>query len=179
MPIAWSRPPASSSQRIAVPKPDPLSTVDSLLRETHATLGEFLTAIRAERQSLKGDTSIPLAETTQRKAALATRLADIESRRDALLGASGLPTGRKGIDAWLQAMPPTARQEARGTWKSVQARAAEAKKENDLNGKLIAAHLQHNEQALGILLGETGDAATYGANGQRSTRAGRRPLGSA
>jgi hypothetical protein len=51
--------------------------------------------------------------------------------------------------------------------------------ENEINGKLIATRLQQNQQALGGLLGESGEAATYGADGQRSSGASRRTLGSA
>lgn len=156
-----------------------MATLESLLRDALDTLGEFLAAIRAERQSLDGGDGSALAETTQRKSALATRLADIDTQRDALLGAMALGAGRRGIEAWLDTLPPGSRQAPQRTWLAVLERAAEAKRENDLNGKLIAARLQQNQQALGVLLGESGDAGTYGADGQHNARAGRRTLGSA
>ncbi len=156
-----------------------MPTLESLLHEARDTLGEFLAAIHAERQILNGGDSATLAETTSRKSALANRLAEIDTQRDALLGAKGLSAGRKGIETWLETLPPTAGRALRAAWLSVLERAAEAMRENDLNGKLIAARLQQNQQALGVLLGQTEDAGTYGADGQHNTRAGRRTLGRA
>lgn len=156
-----------------------MATLESLLRDAHDTLGEFLAAIDAERRCLDGGDSDALAETTQHKSILASRLADIDSRRDALLGTLALPAGRRGFEAWLDSLPPGTSQVPRRTWLAVLERAAQAKRENDLNGQLIAARLQQNQQALGVLLGEAGDGGTYGADGQQNARTGRRPLGSA
>ncbi len=156
-----------------------MPTLESLLQEARDTLGEFLAAIHAERQCLNGSDSTTLAETTSRKSALANRLAEIDTQRDAVLGAKGLSAGRKGIETWLETLPLAAGRASRAAWLSVLERAAEARRENDLNGKLIAARLQQNQQALGVLLGETGDAGTYGADGQHNTQGGRRTLGSA
>jgi flagellar biosynthesis/type III secretory pathway chaperone len=39
--------------------------------------------------------------------------------------------------------------------------------------------MQQNQQALGVLLSDTGESNTYGADGQRNSSAGRRNLGSA
>ncbi len=156
-----------------------LPTIESLLNKAHSTLVEFLTAIHAERQCLKGDVSTTLQDVTARKADLATRLAELDTQRDIALRAKGLAAGRKGIEAWLETLPRETRGESRAAWLSILERAAEAKRENELNGKLISVRLQQNHQALGVLLGETGEASTYGADGQRNTRAGRRTLGSA
>lgn len=156
-----------------------MATLEQLLRDAHDTLGEFISAIRAERQNLGGGESGALAESTQRKSALAIRIADIHAQRDALLASMSFPAGRKGIEAWLASLPAASGEASRQSWQAILARAAEAMRENELNGKLIAARLQQNQQALGVLLGESGDGETYGADGQRNARAGRRPLGSA
>lgn len=156
-----------------------MATLETLLRDAHDTLGEFLAAIDAERRCLNDGDGGTLSATTQRKSALASRLADIDTRRDALLGTLALPAGRRGIEAWLDTLPQGASQAPRRTWLAILERAAKAMRENDVNGRLIAARLQQNQEALGVLLGETGDGGTYGADGQQNTRAGRRPLGSA
>ncbi len=156
-----------------------MPTLESLLHESQKVLGEFLAAIHAERQCLQGSGISNLPEVTARKSALATRLADLDTQRDAALSAKGQAAGRKGIDAWLKSLSPASGREPRAAWNSILERAAEAKRENDVNGKLIAARLQQNQQALGVLLGETGDAGTYGADGQHDTPSGRRTLGSA
>lgn len=83
------------------------------------------------------------------------------------------------METWLATLTGAGAKSLRGTWQSMLAAAAKAKAENEINGKLIAARLQQNQQALGVLLGESGDATTYGADGQRSSGSGRRTLGSA
>lgn len=50
---------------------------------------------------------------------------------------------------------------------------------NEANGKLIALHLQHNQQTLNVLLAAADTAATYGPDGQQQAPAGGRMLGKA
>lgn len=57
--------------------------------------------------------------------------------------------------------------------------AAEARHLNETNGKLIAVHLQRNQQALNILLAAADHAATYGRDGQQQPLSGGRILGKA
>ncbi|MDP1652678.1 MAG: flagellar export chaperone FlgN [Rhodocyclaceae bacterium] len=57
--------------------------------------------------------------------------------------------------------------------------AAEARALNEINGKLIALRLQHNQQALNILLAAADSATTYGPDGQQQTGLGSRILGKA
>lgn len=57
--------------------------------------------------------------------------------------------------------------------------ATEARRLNETNGKLIAMHLQRNQQALNVLLAAADHAATYGRDGQQQTGIGSRFLGKA
>ncbi len=50
---------------------------------------------------------------------------------------------------------------------------------NEANGKLIALRLQHNQQALNVLLAAANTAATYGPDGQQQSGVGSRILGKA
>ena len=160
-------------------RPDSLAAIANLLDQTIGALKEFLAAVTDERHCLvKGDTS-QLPAIADRKSALATRLSDLETRRDAALGAAGLGSGRAGVEAWIAARPAGLRLTAHKSWQNYMDLAIKARDENELNGKLIAAHLQQNQQALEALLGNHAEGSTYGADGQRSTSASRRPLGSA
>ncbi|MDP2822966.1 MAG: flagellar protein FlgN [Sulfuritalea sp.] len=156
-----------------------MTAIAALLEQSIAELQDFLAAIAAERHSLvKGDIN-QLPAIAEKKSALAIRLAGLEAKRDAALGAGGFGVGREGAAAWLAANPAASRQGAHNAWQHYVDQAAEAKRENEINGKLIAARLQQNHQALAALLGETSDAGTYGADGQRRAKSGSRPLGSA
>jgi flagellar biosynthesis protein FlgN len=50
---------------------------------------------------------------------------------------------------------------------------------NEANGKLIALRLQHNQQALNVLMDAANTAATYGPDGQQQSGLGSRMLGKA
>lgn len=110
---------------------------------------------------------------------MAAQLAALDAQRDEALAAKAHPAGRTGIEGWLPTLPATEQRGARANWNSILERAAKAKLGNEANGKLIALRMQQNQQTLGVLLGEPADASIYGADGQRSNKAGRRTLGSA
>lgn len=57
--------------------------------------------------------------------------------------------------------------------------AAEARQLNETNGRLIAVHLQRNQQALNVLLAAADHAATYGRDGQQQAGVSGRSLGKA
>lgn len=156
-----------------------MAQVDALLEQTVAELNCFIAVIGVERQALASGEIDHLPEIAEEKSALATRLASLEAQRDSALAGAGFGTGRTGVEAWLAACALVSAHPARNLWQRLITLTAEAKRENEINGKLIGARLQQNQQALSVLLGETADATTYGPDGQQKSMAGRRPLGSA
>jgi len=72
----------------------------------------------------------------------------------------------------LKALPPAAENELHEL-------AATARELNETNGKLIAVHIQRNQQALNVLLAAAGNAPTYGPDGQQHASLGSRSLGKA
>lgn len=159
-----------------------LAPIPSLLKQTVAELQRFLGVIATERQVLVSGEINRLPTLAEEKSALATRLAALESQRDNALLEAGFTTGRAGVDAWLTAnaaLFAPAATEIPTLWQQLITLAAEAKRENETNGKLIGAHMQQNQQALGLLLGKSADTTPYDSDGQQKSIAGRRPLGSA
>lgn len=169
----WRKTGRPPEERIA------LTALETLLEQTVADLKRFIAVIATERSTLISGDIDRLPAIAEEKSVLATRIASLEAQRDAALGAAGFGAGRKGIDTWLVSNPATASRSPRNVCKVYLDLAIEAKRENEINGKLIAAGLQQNQQALAALLGEEADAGTYGADGQRKTGSGPRPLGSA
>ena len=159
------------------------TSIHPLLEQTVIELQRFLAVIATERQALISGEINQLPAFAEEKSALATRLATLESQRDNRLHEAGFAAGREGIDAWLaaNASTPTSLTSTAipALWQQLIDLAAEAKRENETNGKLIAALTQQNQQALGILLGQSADTTTYNADGQQKSVASRRPLGSA
>ncbi|MDO8346541.1 MAG: flagellar protein FlgN [Rugosibacter sp.] len=156
-----------------------MAQIDALLEQTVSNLECFIALIGAERQMLASGEIDQLVKLAGEKSALAARLATLDAQRDTALADSGLETGQAGIEAWLAARPAAAAIPARNIWQRLMTLAAEAKRENDINGNLISVRLQQNQQALSVLLGEAADATTYGPDGQQKNISGRRPLGSA
>lgn len=156
-----------------------LTAIDALLEQTVADLKRFIDIIAAERSALISGDVDRLPAIAGEKSALATNIAALETQRDAALGNAGFGAGRQGVNAWLVSNPAASSSSLRNVWKVYLDLAAKAKRENEINGKLIAAGLLQNQQALAALLGAEADAGTYGADGQRKTGSDRRPLGSA
>jgi flagellar biosynthesis/type III secretory pathway chaperone len=159
-----------------------LPPIPTLLEETLAELQRFLAVISTERQALVSGEINQLPAIAEEKSALATRLATLESQRENILCEAGFATGREGIDAWLAAnATPSASDPSAipALWQQIISLAAETRRENETNGKLISVLMQQNQQALGTLLGQSVDTTTYDADGQQKPQAGRRPLGSA
>lgn len=154
-----------------------MAQLAALLEQTVTGLEGFIAIIDTERHALASGKIDLLPEIAEEKSALATRLASLEAQRDAALVDSGFSTGRTGVEAWLATC--AAAHPAHNAWQRLITLAAEAKRENEINGKLISARLQQNQQALAVLLGEAADATTYGPDGQQKNISGRRPLGSA
>lgn len=159
-----------------------LTLVHSLIEQTVAELQRFLAVIETERQALVSGKIDQLPAIAEKKSALATRLATLESQHENALHEAGFAAGREDVVAWLAAnAPPSAPATPAipALWQQLITLAAEAKRENETNGKLIGAQMQQNQQALGLLLRKSADATTYDAGGQQKSVTGRRPLGSA
>jgi flagella synthesis protein FlgN len=150
------------------------TSLAGLLDEEIRCLREFCIAIAEEQSVLVAGQVDKLPDAAEKKAGLASKLNALDAKRNDLLIASGFEPGQRGMDAWRQTQP-----ESEALWSSVLELAIKAKTENEINGRLIGSRLQHNQQALSILLGDDGNTVTYGPNGQQAGIVGRRPLGQA
>lgn len=148
----------------------------SSLDEEVGRLKEFIGLLQREQDLLKqGDTDalLPLIET---KTHLADRLSALARAREEQLVRQGFPAGRSGMEDWLQRHGKAAQRQA---WQELIVLAREARDLNELNGKLIGLHMQHNQQAFTALMNATNRAMTYGPDGQQHTGLGGRILGTA
>ncbi|MDX9993774.1 MAG: flagellar protein FlgN [Rhodocyclaceae bacterium] len=146
------------------------------LDEEIGRLKEFVSLLQREQDLLKkGDTEalLPLIDT---KTQLADRLAALARAREAHLARQGFPAGRPGMEDWLQRHGNAAQ---RQSWQALLELAREARDLNELNGRLIGLHMQHNQQAFTALMNATNRAMTYGPDGQQQAGLGGRILGTA
>jgi flagellar biosynthesis/type III secretory pathway chaperone len=146
------------------------------LGEELLKLKEFVVLLEREQELLaRADTEalLPLIDT---KSALAALLAEYSASRETQLKALRLPPGRDGVQAWLEQGGSTAE---RKSWQELLDLAARLRALNETNGKLIALHMQSNQQAFNALMAAANRAMTYGPDGQQHTGLGGRILGKA
>lgn len=138
---------------------------------------EFVALLQKEQQALVAGDIDGLTPLINDKTGVASRLAKFAEQRNQMLAAASLPATRKGMDAWLAHLAPT--DPVRKVWQSLVTLTAEAQALNDSNGKLIAMRLQHNQQALNVLLAAANQASLYGPDGQTKSTGGGRLFGAA
>jgi flagella synthesis protein FlgN len=146
--------------------------IADLLAEETDTVRRFIAVLRQE-QSLLADGQIDgLVAIAEEKSAFADRLGALARQRDAQVAAEG----GENMGAWL-AKP--ANQGQRDAWRQLLDLARQARSLNETNGKLIELRMQHNQQALAVLMAAADQAMTYGPDGQQRPAGGGRSFGSA
>lgn len=152
--------------------PSPLAQ----LSEELVTVREFLALLEREQALLaRADTEalLPLIET---KSALSSKLAALSQARENALQSLKLPSGRPGVEIWIERSRNMA--ERKG-WQELLGLAIQVRALNETNGKLIALHMNKNQQAFNALMAAANHATTYGPDGQQQTGLGGRILGTA
>jgi flagellar biosynthesis protein FlgN len=161
---------------ITRPSPTGPDELAGLLAQELQALRSFVALLSREQSLLtEGDTE-PLTSLAAEKSHTAMELSRLAAARDRELGHLQLPPGRAGMDAWVQSATGSA---SRTDWSQLLELAVDARTLNESNGKLIALRLQHNQQALNILMAAADQAVTYGPDGQQRSGGSGRSLGSA
>ena len=153
-----------------------LGELAGLLAQELGTLKAFLGLLRREQKLLADGTTDGLTDLAAEKSTAALELGRLATARDQELARIHLPSGRAGMDAWTLTDGGATSQ---GSWDRLLQLAAEARALNESNGKMIAQQLQHNQQALSVLMAAADQTSTYGPDGQPRTGPGGRSLGSA
>jgi flagella synthesis protein FlgN len=148
-----------------------------MLTEEIRAVEEFAGVLKKEEEALVAANLDILMPLTEQKGQLATRLHAILERRETALKAAGMPPGREGMAQWIAAADKTG--QSGKIWARLLDLAAQAKTQNELNGKLIALHFQHNQRALATLIAAADKAMTYDASGLQKGGGTGRLLGSA
>lgn len=157
--------------------PPNASPLQDLIAEEVAQLRSFLVLLEQEQQALAGgdvERLLPLVEDKNR---LFGRLAELGAARGRTLAAGGFSADRQGMDGWLARHPEET--DARRAWQELLTLAERARFLNETNGRLIAARLADNQQALSALMAAANQASLYGPDGQARPLGGGRSLGSA
>lgn len=151
-------------------------SLDPVLNEETHVLRAFLDLLESEQRALldgSADHLLPIADEKNRASAQLSRLA---LNRAQWLAARGFGSGPAALAAWLNQLAAEAPQ--RAAWQLLLDLATRAHALNLENGALIRSRMQHNQQALAVLLAASDQATLYGPDGQTFAGPGKRHLGS-
>lgn len=158
-----------------MPSSPQAASLASLLASELQVLESFVVLLEREQELLAGGATELLTALSAEKSGTARELSRLAAERDGELSRLGHAPGRDGMEAWTGA----AGSNSRDNWLRLLDLAAQARALNEANGKLIGLQLQHNQQALNILMSAVDQAVTYGPDGQQKPGGGGRSLGSA
>lgn len=136
-----------------------------------------MTVLQQEQQALVAGNIDQLSPLLEQKTTLAGNLNRFAEQRQRLIRAAGLPNNRSGLETWLSKQTLDTR--TREDWNTLLTLSATAQAINETNGKLIATRIQHNQQALNVLLSAANQTALYGPDGQTKSSGGGHLFGKA
>ena len=144
------------------------------LQLERAAAETFLRILQTEQDSLVQGDSERLEVLARDKTEMVRQLVKLDERRNRYLVSQTLTPDRKGMEAWLVASPD--KKAATVVWRDLLRLAQAARQLNYINGQVIAARLQHNQQTFAALQGAAGHPSLYNPHGQTFSVSGGRQL---
>jgi flagella synthesis protein FlgN len=132
----------------------------NVLQQEQAALDQFIELLQQEQAALVAADVDKLQSLSELKQQLSEHLNTLAQQRVALQERAGYNADAAGTRAWLAAQGPS----VSASWNKLLATAQTARDLNQTNGQLIQTHMQHNQQALAVLLGAN-RLDVYGADG--------------
>lgn len=154
-----------------------MSVLADLLARESETVRAFIGSLTEEQEALKRGKTDAVGAIALQKNLLIEQLNAVEKERNAVLQKDGHSGDANGMKTWLAANGND-RSVAEG-WSKLLELASQAKRINDLNGRLIAMRLQAANQAIGILTEQQQRSSLYGRDGFATPRTGSRIIDAA
>jgi len=146
------------------PAPAAESGRHDALRAEIAGFQALIKVLEAEADALRRADADALSILSNAKLERVAALQTLARQRTQEMKRAGLPETAAGVKGWLaQAGDATA---VRDDWHQLTQLALEAKRQNDVNGRLAARQRWHFDAALGALLQAAGVSSIYGADGR-------------
>ena len=134
----------------------------------------LLVILQKEQQALVEGTVEHLEALASDKAQVVRQVTELTERRHWYLVSHSSNPDRKGMQAWITG---SANANATAAWRDLLQLTKTAQQLNRINGEMIAARLQRNQQAFSVLQEAAGAATLYGPAGHTLGFGGGRPLG--
>jgi flagellar biosynthesis/type III secretory pathway chaperone len=134
------------------------------IRAEIAGFQALIKVLEAEADALRRADADALSILSGAKMERVAALQGLARQRTQEMKRAGLPESAVGVKTWLaQATDPKSSSEA---WRQLTHLALEAKRQNEVNGRLAARQRWHFDAALGALLQAAGVSSIYGADGR-------------
>lgn len=147
------------------------------LRLEGDALADFIDMLAREQRALAEQRIDAVSGLAAEKAARLAALNGFASRRATRMKAAGCAPHAAGLRGWLNAREGAG--EAARQWARVTDLARQARAQNDINGRLIAAGLQRTARQLAFLNKAASNQPVYAADGLARAPVLRRSLGEA
>ena len=134
------------------------------LRAEIAGFQALINVLEAEAEALRRADSDALSILSNAKLERVAVLQTLARQRAQEMKRAGLTENAVGVKAWLAQVGDEAA--TRDAWTRLTQLALEAKRQNDVNGRLAARQRWHFDAALGALLQAAGVSSIYGADGR-------------
>ncbi len=151
-------------------------SLDPVLNEETRALRAFVGLLEDEQRALFDGNTDQLLAIAEEKNRASAQLSRLGLSRVHWLAARGFGSGRAAVTTWLNQLAHESTQ--RVAWQLLLELASRAQALNQENGALILSRMQHNQQALAVLLAASDRATLYGPDGQTFAGPGKRHLGS-
>lgn len=134
------------------------------LRAEIAGFQALIKVLEAEADALRRADADALSILSNAKLERVAALQSLARQRAQEMKRAGLPENAAGMKEWLAQAGATPA--IRDDWHQLTRLALEAKRQNDVNGRLAARQRWHFDAALGALLQAAGVSSIYGADGR-------------
>lgn len=135
-----------------------------LLQDELVALGELKDLLLQEYAALKTRDLSTLRRAADGKRVCANRLQRLTDQRRDYLCAQGLSADAAAIKVYISATQPTERHRLQMLWADWEQAAVQARRQNEINGTVIAISRGHVERALTILQGRDPRDCLYDQN---------------
>ena len=137
----------------------------------------LLELLMEEYQLLQNNSPEPLERLTETKQQQIGKLEAVVNRQNAFLHQQGLPPERQGIETYIQRLPSDT--PIREQWIEFEQLLNACRKQNEINGGMLAQSRQQVTHALNLLRGVTEGQKTYGPSGAACSTQAAKSLGRA
>jgi flagella synthesis protein FlgN len=156
---------------------DQQNSLAGLLAAELSESSKLLEILQRESDILGGNDPESIKAVSKEKLAQMQRLSQQLTQRDRFLTELGLPKGKEGTDRLLRSLPQES--ELADRWTKLQDLGEQMKKQNEINGNIVAVSQRQVRQALDVLSGKTGAPQTYGREGETRSTANQNTLAKA